>query len=321
MKISLIDPLEVKESYIKEQKEKLEKLGHEFTYYEESCQNDEEKIERLKDQDIAIITNKPVSRKVIENTNLELIDVAFTGVDHVDLDACKENNIKVLNASGYSDDSVAELVIGLAIGVLRKFDKNNENIFEGKSNQLLGSLIKGKTFGVIGTGNIGKKLIELLQVFGCNIIAYSRTEKDDIKALGVEYVDLETLLKKSDIVSLHIPNNKETKHFLGKEELDLMKEGAVLINCARGAVVDNDYLAKLLNENKLRAGIDVFDMEPPLPEDYPLRNAKNVILTNHVAFYTEEAMQIRAEIVFDNLYSYLKGEIKNEIKLWQVLKL
>ncbi len=315
MKISLIDPLEVKESYIEEQKEKLEKLGHEFTYYIESAKDDDEKIARLKDSDIAIITNKPVSRKVIENTNLKLIDVAFTGVDHVDLDACKERDIKVLNASGYSDDSVAELVIGLAIGVLRKFDKNNENIFEGKSNPLLGSLIKGKTFGVIGTGKIGKKLIEILQVFGCDIIAYSRTEKDDIKALGVEYVDLETLLKKSDIVSLHIPNNKETKHFLGKEELDLMKEGAVLINCARGAVVDNDYLAKLLNEDKLRAGIDVFDMEPPLPEDYPLRNAKNVILTNHVAFYTEEAMQIRAEIVFDNLYSYLEGEIKNEIKL------
>lgn len=315
MKICLIDPLEVKESYIKEQKEKLEKLGHEFTYYGESAKDDEEKIKRLKEQDIAIITNKPVSRKVIENTNLELIDVAFTGVDHVDLDACKENNIKVLNASGYSDDSVAELVVGLAIGVLRKFDKNNENIFEGKANPLLGSLIKGKTFGVIGTGNIGKKLIELLQVFGCDIIAYSRTEKEEIKNLGVEYVDLETLLKKSDIVSLHIPNNKETKHFLSKDELDLMKEGAVLINCARGAVIDNDYLAKLLNEDKLRAGIDVFDMEPPLPEDYPLRNAKNVILTNHVAFYTEEAMQIRAEIVFDNLYSYLDGEVKNEIKL------
>lgn len=316
MKISLIDPLEVKESYIEEQKEKLEKLGHDFTYYKESAKDEEEKIARLKDADIAIITNKPVSRKVIENTNLELIDVAFTGVDHVDLEACKEKGIKVLNASGYSDDSVAELVIGLTIGVLRKFDKNNENIFEGKSNPLLGSLIKGKTFGVIGTGHIGKKLIELLQVFGCKIIAFSRTEKDDIKALGVKYVDLKTLLKESDIVSLHIPNNKETKHFLGKEELDLMKEGAVLINCARGAVVDNDYLAKLLNEDKLRAGIDVFDMEPPLPADYPLRNAKNVLLTNHVAFYTEEAMQIRAEIVFDNLYSYLDGKIKNEIKLW-----
>lgn len=315
MKISLIDPLEVKESYIEEQKEKLEKLGHDFTYYKESAKDDDEKIARLKDADIAIITNKPVSRKVIENTNLDLIDVAFTGVDHVDLEACKEKGIKVLNASGYSDDSVAELVIGLTIGVLRKFDKNNENIFERKSNPLLGSLIKGKTFGVIGTGHIGKKLIELLQVFGCKIIAFSRTEKDDIKALGVKYVDLKTLLKESDIVSLHIPNNKETKHFLGKEELDLMKEGAVLINCARGAVVDNDYLAKLLNEDKLRAGIDVFDMEPPLPADYPLRNAKNVLLTNHVAFYTQEAMQIRAEIVFDNLYSYLDGKIKNEIKL------
>lgn len=315
MKISLIDPLEVKESYIEEQKEKLEKLGHDFTYYKESAKDEEEKIARLKDADIAIITNKPVSRKVIENTNLDLIDVAFTGVDHVDLEACKEKGIKVLNASGYSDDSVAELVIGLTIGVLRKFDKNNENIFEGKSNPLLGSLIKGKTFGVIGTGHIGKKLIELLQVFGCKIIAFSRTEKDDIKALGVKYVDLKTLLKEADIVSLHIPNNKETKHFLGKEELDLMKEGAVLINCARGAVVDNDYLAKLLNEDKLRAGIDVFDMEPPLPADYPLRNAKNVLLTNHVAFYTEEAMKIRADIVFDNLYSYLDGKIKNEIKL------
>ncbi|WP_311491422.1 NAD(P)-dependent oxidoreductase [uncultured Anaerococcus sp.] len=315
MKISLIDPLEVKESYIIEQKEKLEKLGHDFTYYKESAKDEEEKIARLKDADIAIITNKPVSRKVIENTHLELIDVAFTGVDHVDLDACKEKNIKVLNASGYSDDSVAELVIGLTIGVLRKFNQNRENIFEKENNYLLGSLIKGKTFGIIGTGHIGKKLIELLKVFGCKLIAYSRTEKDDIKDLGVEYVDLKTLLKEADIVSLHIPNNKETKHFLGKDELDLMKEGAVLINCARGAVVDNDYLAKLLNEDKLRAGIDVFDMEPPLPEDYPLRNAKNVILTNHVAFYTEEAMQIRSDIVFDNLYSYLNGEIKNEINL------
>ena len=315
MKISLIDPLEVKESYILEQKEKLEKLGHEFTYYKESAKDCEEKIARLKDADIAMITNKPVSRKVIENTNLKLIDVAFTGVDHVDLEASKEKGIKVLNASGYSDDSVAELVIGLTIGVLRKFNQNRENIFERQNNYLLGSLIKGKTFGVIGTGHIGKKLIELLQVFGCKIIAFSRTEKDDIKALGVEYVDLKTLLKESDIVSLHIPNNKETKHFLGKDQLDLMKEGAVLINCARGAVVDNDYLAKLLNEDKLRAGIDVFDMEPPLPKDYPLRNAKNVLLTNHVAFYTQEAMQIRADIVFDNLYSYLEGTIKNEIKL------
>ncbi len=315
MKISLIDPLEVDRQIIENHKEKIESLGHEFEYFEESAGSDEEKIERLKDTDIAIITNKPLTSQVINNTKLDLIDVAFTGVDHVDLDACKEKGIKVLNASGYSDDSVAELVIGLTISVLRKFNENRGNIFNGENNYLLGELIKGKTFGVIGTGNIGSKLIDLLSVFGCKIIAYSRTEKEEIKAKRVEYVDLPTLLKESDIVSLHIPNNKETKGFLGSEELDLMKEGAVLINCARGAVVDNDYLAKLLNEDKLRAGIDVFDMEPPLPEDYPLRNAKNVILTNHVAFYTKEAMEIRADIVFDNLYQYLEGNIVNEIKL------
>lgn len=315
MKISLIDPLEVDREIIENHKEKIESLGHEFEYFEESAGSDEEKIERLKDTDIAIITNKPLTSDVINNTKLDLIDVAFTGVDHVDLEACKEKGIKVLNASGYSDDSVAELVIGLTISVLRKFNENRANIFDGENNYLLGELIKGKTFGVIGTGNIGSKLIDLLSAFGCKIIAYSRTEKEEIKAKGVEYVDLETLLKESDIVSLHIPNNKETKGFLGEEELNLMKEGAVLINCARGAVVDNDYLAKLLNEDKLRAGIDVFDMEPPLPEDYPLRNAKNVILTNHVAFYTKEAMEIRADIVFDNLYQYLEGNIVNEIKL------
>lgn len=315
MKISLIDPLEVDREIIENHKEKIESLGHEFEYFEESAGSDEEKIERLKDTDIAIITNKPLTSDVINNTKLDLIDVAFTGVDHVDLEACKEKGIKVLNASGYSDDSVAELVIGLTISVLRKFNENRANIFDGENNYLLGELIKGKTFGIIGTGNIGSKLIDLLSVFGCKVIAYSRTEKEEIKAKGVEYVDLETLLKVSDIVSLHIPNNKETKGFLGEEELNLMKEGAVLINCARGAVVDNDYLAKLLNEDKLRAGIDVFDMEPPLPEDYPLRNAKNVILTNHVAFYTKEAMEIRADIVFDNLYQYLEGNIVNEIKL------
>ena len=316
MKIRLIDPLEVDEKIIEDQKKKIEELGHEFEYFDKSAKDDDEKIQRLQGTDVAMITNKPLTRKVIEETDLKLVDVAFTGVDHVDLDACKEKGIVVENASGYSDDSVAELVLGLTIGVLRKFNENRRNIFDGENNYLLGELIKGKTFGIIGTGNIGSKLIDLLRVFGCEIIAYSRTEKEEIKAKNVEYVSLEDLLKRSDIVSLHIPNNKETKHFLGKAELDLMKDNAVLINCARGAVVDNEYLAKLLNEDKLRAGIDVFDMEPLLPEDYPLRNAKNVILTNHVAFYTKEAMEIRADIVFDNLYQYLEGNIVNEIKLW-----
>ncbi|MDU3211080.1 NAD(P)-dependent oxidoreductase [Anaerococcus sp.] len=316
MKITLLNPLEVKEKIILDNKDKLEEMGHEFDYYDSLAKDDDEIIERLKDSDIAIITNKPLSANVIDNCqNLEMIDVAFTGVDHVDLDAVKKNGITLLNASGYSDDSVAELVIGLIIAVMRKFNENKENIFEDTNNSLMGETLKGKKIGIIGTGNIGIKLIELLKVFGCDILAYSRTEKEDVKAMGVSYVDLDTLLKESDVVSLHIPNNNETKGFLGKDELDKMKDNAIVINCARGPVVDNDYLAKLLNEDKLRAGIDVFDMEPPLPKDYSLRNAKNVILTNHVAFYTKEAMENRAKIVFDNIYKYLDGNVINEIKL------
>lgn len=319
MRISLVNPLEVEEKIIESHKEKLEEMGHEFISYDENAKDDDELIERLKDTDIAIVTNKPLSAKVIDaSKNLELIDVAFTGVDHIDLEAVKKNGIKLLNASGYSDDSVAELVIGLTIAVMRKFKENDANIFDGKNNNLMGETIQGKKFGIIGTGNIGTKLIGILLAFGCEVIAYSRTEKEDIKNLGVTYVDLDTLLKESDVISLHIPNNSETKHFLGKEELDKMKENAILINCARGPVVDNDYLAELLNANKLRAGIDVFDMEPPLPSDYPLRNAKNVVLTNHIGFYTKEAMANRAEIVFNNIYEYLDGNIINEIKLWVI---
>ncbi len=313
MKISLIDPLLVDDKIIEKNKKKLEDLGHEFQYFKDSAKDDDEIIERLNDSDVAIITNNKFSKKVIDNTNLKLIDVAFTGYNHVDMAACKENDIIVENASGYSDDSVAELVIGLTISLMRKFDKNNKNIFEDESFNLLGQIIKGKTVGIIGTGKIGTRVIELFKAFDANILAFNRSEKDEVKNLGAKYVGLEDLLKNSDIVSIHLPQNDETIGFIGKDELDLMKDKAVLINCARGPIVDNKYLAKLLNEDKLRAGIDVFDMEPPLEKDYPLRKAKNVLLTNHVGYLTEEAMKIRCEIVFDNLYKFLDGEIVNRV--------
>lgn len=313
MKISLIDPLLVDDKIIESHKEKIEKLGHEFQYFKKSASDDEKIIERLKDSDVAIITNNKFSKNVIENTNLKLIDVAFTGFNHVDIEACNEKNIIVENASGYSDDSVAELVLGLTISLMRKFNENRKNMYEDESFKLIGQIIKGKTVGVVGTGKIGIRVIELFKAFGANILAYSRSEKDEVKNLGAKYVSLDELLKNSDIVTIHLPQNKETCGFIGQNELDLMKDKAILINCARGPIVDNDYLAKLLNEDKLRAGIDVFDMEPPIDKNYPLRNAKNTVLTNHVGFLTQEAMDIRCEIVFDNLYKFLDGKIVNKV--------
>ena len=313
MKISLIDPLLVDDKIIESHKEKIEKLGHEFQYFKKSESDDEKIIERLKDSDVAIITNNKFSKNVIENTNLKLIDVAFTGFNHVDIEACNEKNIIVENASGYSDDSVAELVLGLTISLMRKFNENRKNMYEDESFKVVGQIIKGKTVGVVGTGKIGIRVIELFKAFGANILAYSRSEKDEVKNLGANYVSLDELLKNSDIVTIHLPQNKETCGFIGQNELDLMKDKAILINCARGPIVDNDYLAKLLNEDKLRAGIDVFDMEPPIDKNYPLRNAKNTVLTNHVGFLTQEAMDIRCEIVFDNLYKFLDGKIVNKV--------
>lgn len=314
MKITLIDPLLVDESILRKHREKLEHLGHEFNYYEKSAENEEEIIQRAKGSEILMITNKKLPDKVFEDDRLKMIDIAFTGFDHVNTKLAQQKGVKVLNASGYSNTSVAELAVGMAISILRKFKENEKNIFESEDNDLLGETLNQKTVGIVGTGKIGVETLKLFKAFGCNIIAYSRTQKEEVKSLGVEYVTLDEIFKNSDIISLHLPFNEQTKKLISKEYLDLMNENQILINCARGGVVDNDYIAKILNEGKIRAfGVDVFDMEPPLPFDYPLRNAKNVLLTNHVAYLTKEAMINRADIVFDNLYKYLDGVIQNEV--------
>ena len=225
----------------------------------------------------------------------------------------KELGIQIANAAGYSDQSVAELVIGLTLDVYRQISRGDQDIRSSEfPGQVQGRELHGKTVGIIGTGNIGLKTAELFKAFGVNLIAYSRSERDRAKELGVEYVALDELMKRSDIITIHIPNNDQTRGLISREKLELMSEDAILINCARGPIVDNEALAELLNEEKIAgAGLDVFDMEPPLPSDYPLLSAKNAILTPHVAYLTDEAMINRAEIVFDTTISYLKGEEKN----------
>ncbi|MFA5524978.1 MAG: NAD(P)-dependent oxidoreductase, partial [Tissierellales bacterium] len=150
--------------------------------------------------------------------------------------------------------------------------------------------------------------------FGCNVLAYNRTENEDLKNKGVTYLSLEELLKESDIVSIHLPLTKETKGLIDAEKLKLMKKDALLINTARGPIVDNAALADALNNGQIGgAGIDVFDMEPPLPSDYPLLNAPNTVLTPHIGFATKEAMKRRAEITFENINKWLEGNPQNRV--------
>ena len=148
------------------------------------------------------------------------------------------------------------------------------------------------------------------------IATASRTRRPEAEALGIEYVELDELMRRSDIVSLHVPNNASTRGMIGKAQIDRMKPTAILINCARGPIVDSAALADALNAGRIAgAGIDVFNVEPPIPQDEPLLHAKNTLLTPHVAFLSEESMIRRAEIVFQNLIAYLDGAPQNVCEL------
>ncbi len=180
---------------------------------------------------------------------------------------------------------------------------------EGTKEGLVGYELEGKKFGVIGTGAIGQRVINIAKVFGCQVYTYSRTPK---QIQGVKNVSKEELLKTCDIVSLHLPLNEETKHMIGKKELQLMKEEAILINTARGSIVNSEDLADALKKGKIAgAGVDVFEMEPPIPSNHPLFGAPNLFATPHVAFATKEALEKRAAIVFDNVKQWIKGKPVN----------
>lgn len=320
MKISLLEPIGIDKALMDELSAPLIEKGHEFIFYDNKTTDTEELYSRAKDSDIVMIANNPLPDSVIERCEkIKMLDVAFTGIDHVGQKACKEKGVVICNAAGYSNETVSELAVGMAINLLRKVNAGDKAVREGKtlaSAGLMGTELGTKTVGIIGTGRIGIMTAKLFKAFGCRVIGYSRTKKEEAVQAGIEYTELDELLKISDIVSLHVPSTAETKGFLSRERIDLMKQTAILINCARGAVVDNEALAEALNSDKIAgAAIDVFDMEPPIPADYPLLNAKNTLLTPHVAFASKESMIRRAHIVFDNLYAYLEGKPVNVVDI------
>ncbi|MFW3362258.1 2-hydroxyacid dehydrogenase [Aerococcus viridans] len=317
MKIALLEPLRVPEARINELAQPLIDAGHEFTYYSDKTTDPNELYERSKDADIVMIANNPYPAEVIERLeNTKFINVAFTGFDHVNSKASKDKGIAIANASGYATTAVAELALGLTLDLIRAITKGNDDIRNANfPGPFQGREIKGKTVGIVGTGHIGLETAKLFKAFGANLIGYNRSEKQEAKDLGVELVKLDELLQSADIVSVHLPLNDETKHLLNRDKLSLMKDSAVIINVARGPIIDDAALAALLNEGKIAgAGIDVFDGEPPLPADYPLLSAKNAILTPHVGFLSDEAMELRAQIAFENTKAFIDGKPQNIVQ-------
>ena len=313
-KIVIMESLGISAEELALRKKPFETQGHTFVDFPRTT-DIPTLIDQAKDADAMILANMPMPGQVIRDCeNLKFIDVAFTGVDHVDLTAAKEKGIAVSNASGYSNEAVAELVLGMALNILRNVSAVEARCRAGLTKDgLVGSELKGKTVGIIGYGKIGSRSAELFHAFGCKILAQSRTHKDNAPDY-VEQVSQEELLKRSDIVVLHCPLNDSTRGMINAEKIGLMKKSAILINVARGPVGVSQDLADALNNGVIAAaGIDVFDKEPPLDLSEPLLNCKNCLVTPHVAFASQESMSLRAEIVFENLACWMAGKQQNVI--------
>ena len=263
-------------------------------YIETNHLDKEELIENIKNYDVLVVrSNTKVTSDVLEagaKGNLKLVIRAGVGIDNIDLDYAKKVGIKVSNTPDASSDSVAELALGHMFSVARYIAVANYTMRNGQWNkkQYKGSEIAGKILGIIGMGRIGKALAGKAEALGMKIIYADVLGKQD--NLAYEFMDLDNLLKVSDYVSLHVPYDKDKGALISSREISMMKEGAVIINCARGKLVDEEALLEGLNSGKLAgAGIDVFEQEPS--KNTELINHERVSVTPHIGASTKEAQE------------------------------
>ena len=336
MKIVIADPIFLTEEY----KARLEALGV-LEVYDNVPWSMEEFLKRVKDAEIVVVGRYGFKAEAFHSApKLEMISLWQTGCDNVDLEAATEHNVLVSNVPNYAFDSVAEFVFVLALNLLRKTCTADSMLRDPSSRQLycplifrkactvdpmlvkgrfdwryyLGNELMGKTLGVIGTGSIGKRVIQIAHGFNMNILsttAHPSPERE--KKLEVKFVDIDTMLSECDILTLHLPLTKETEHMIGASQLAKMKPTAVLINTARGKLIDEEALVDAIRGRKIAgAGLDVFENEP-LPINSPLLDLDNVILTPHIAFLTEESIDECTCICIENVETFLSGKPQNVV--------
>ncbi|MFM7089126.1 MAG: NAD(P)-dependent oxidoreductase, partial [Candidatus Paceibacterota bacterium] len=272
---------------------------------------------------------------------LKLIATRSTGFDHIDVSAATEKGVTVVNVPGYGSHTVAEFAFALLLNLSRKVYQANEKIRETADFSFLGLRgfdLHGKTLGVIGTGKIGKNVINIALGFGMKVIAFDLYPDQNLaKDKGFEYKTLEEVLSHADVITLHAPYTKENHHLLNKEMFSVIKKGAYLINTARGELVDTDALIVALSDGTLAgAGLDVLEGERELKEeleilsdpnkrdhikDYKtlfegkvLMDLPNVIVTPHLAFYSKEAEEEIIKTTIDNINNFLKGTPTNSVE-------
>jgi len=277
----------------------------------------EELKKRIRDADALMIRSATkVTADVIDAAKkLKVIGRAGVGVDNVDLKAATRKGILVVNAPESSSITVAEHAMGLILALARKIPPASSSLKDGKweKKRFMGVELRGKNLGVVGLGRIGSQVVIRAKGFGMNILGYDPYVSEDYaRELGIELLELDELLKRSDMVSLHVPKTKDTENFIGEKELAKMKKGAYLINASRGGIIDEEALFKALESGRLGgAALDVFNKEPP--SESPLLKLENVIATPHLGASTEEAQRNAAVITAEEIRKVLLNKTPKNV--------
>jgi D-3-phosphoglycerate dehydrogenase len=290
----------------------LEENGLKISYEPEITP--EQIKEKIGEFNIVIVRSRTkLTKEMIDNANnCKIIARVGVGLDNIDLDAAKAKNIRVINAVEGAMNAVAEQVLGLMLSLARNIARADREIRKGNwlKKELMGSELKGKYLGIVGLGNIGKRLGRLARALNMNIIGYDVIPIDEefSKEVGLMKTDLDTLLQSSDYVSLHVPLLDSTHHLINAEKLSTMKKTACIINTSRGGVVDEKALYDALKDGNLGgAALDVFEKEPAT--DNPLTTIPNVILTPHIGAQTKEAQSLAANVIAEKIIQILRGVI------------
>jgi len=291
-------------------KEILEKNGLKVTYEPEITP--EQIAEKIGTFEVVVVRSRTkMTRELVEKANkCQIIARVGVGLDNIDQDAAKEKNIRVINAVEGAITAVAELVIGLMLSMAREIPRADREIRNGNwiKKELMGSELKGKYLGIVGLGNIGKRLGRLARALNMNIIGYDVVPIDDefSKEVGLMKADLDTLLSSADYVSFHVPLLDSTRHLINAEKLKLVKKTARIINTARGGVIDEDALYNSLKEGSLAgAALDVFEVEPATGNK--LITLPNFVATPHMGAQTKEAQLLAANIIAEKIIQVLRG--------------
>ncbi len=286
---------------------------------------------------VSVFIYSTVNKAVLdEMPNLRMVATRSTGFDHIDLAECEKRGITVANVPYYGENTVAEHAFGLILSLSRKIYKayTRTTRLDFSLEGLRGFDLKGKTIGIVGAGRIGLHVVRIAKGFGMDVLVYDvRHEQLLAEVLGFSYVGFDELLQRSDVISLHAPLNKATHHMINSENIHLIKRGAILVNTARGGLVETEALITALNQGILSgAGLDVFEGEETIKEDtallarrlpgeelrdillsYALLHRDNVVITPHIGFYSDEALRRIEETTVENIQGFIAGRKQNVV--------